>query len=34
MKVFIVAGESSGDRLGADLMRGLQKAVPGVNFKG
>ena len=34
MKVFIVAGESSGDRLGADLMRGLQKAVPGVEFQG
>ena len=34
MKVFIVAGESSGDRLGADLMRGLRKAVPGVEFQG
>ena len=34
MKIFIVAGESSGDRLGADLMRGLRKAVPGVEFQG
>ena len=34
MKIFIVAGESSGDRLGANLMRGLRKAVPGVEFQG
>ena len=34
MKVFVVAGEASGDRLGADLMRGLRHLVPDVNFRG
>tara|TARA_B100000780_G_scaffold44155_1_gene27439 strand:- start:2460 stop:3620 length:1161 start_codon:yes stop_codon:yes gene_type:complete len=34
MKVFIVAGEASGDRLGAGLMQGLIKEVPGVKFQG
>jgi lipid-A-disaccharide synthase len=34
VKVFILAGEASGDRLGAALMRGLQKAVWTVEFQG
>ena len=34
MKIFILAGEASGDRLGAALMQGLQKAVPVVEFQG
>ena len=34
MKVFVVAGEASGDRLGADLVRGLRHLVPDVSFRG
>lgn len=34
MKIFLVAGEPSGDRLGAALMAGLQQLSPGVAFAG
>lgn len=34
MKVFLVAGEASGDSLGSALMRGLKTLVPGVTFDG
>ncbi|MDO5620412.1 MAG: lipid-A-disaccharide synthase [Paracoccus sp. (in: a-proteobacteria)] len=34
MKVFLIAGEASGDRLGAALMAGLRELVPGVSFDG
>ncbi|MFP7672946.1 lipid-A-disaccharide synthase [Marivita sp. S0852] len=34
MKVFVVAGEASGDKLGAALMAGLKKHVPDVTFDG
>lgn len=34
MKVFLVAGEPSGDRLGAALMAGLQHLAPEVTFAG
>ncbi|HHX91400.1 MAG TPA: lipid-A-disaccharide synthase [Paracoccus sp.] len=34
MKVFVIAGEPSGDHLGAALMAGLQKLQPGVRFSG
>ncbi|KUF11906.1 lipid-A-disaccharide synthase [Pseudoponticoccus marisrubri] len=34
MKVFLTAGEPSGDRLGAALMRGMQGLVPDVTFQG
>ncbi|MFW8634564.1 lipid-A-disaccharide synthase [Cribrihabitans pelagius] len=34
LKVFILAGEPSGDRLGGALMRGLQDLAPGVSFEG
>lgn len=34
MKVFLVAGEESGDRLGAALMRALKARVPDVTFRG
>ena len=34
MRVFLVAGEASGDKLGAALMAGLSKLVPGVEFEG
>ena len=34
MKVFIIAGEPSGDRLGGALMAGLRQLVPGVRFEG
>ena len=34
MRVFLVAGEASGDKLGAALMTGLSKLVPGVEFEG
>ncbi len=34
MKVFVVAGEPSGDRLGAALMAGLGTLVPDVQFRG
>ena len=34
MKLFVVAGEPSGDRLGAALMEGLGSLAPGVTFEG
>ncbi|NVO55186.1 lipid-A-disaccharide synthase [Rhodobacteraceae bacterium B1Z28] len=34
MRVFLVAGEPSGDRLGAALMEGLKSLVQGVEFDG
>ena len=34
LKVFLVAGELSGDRLGGALMQGLRELVPGVEFAG
>ena len=34
LRVFILAGEPSGDRLGAALMRGLKALAPGVTFEG
>ena len=34
MKIFLVAGEASGDRLGAALMAGLKHLSPGVEFAG
>jgi lipid-A-disaccharide synthase len=34
MKVFLVAGELSGDRLGGALMEGLRQLVPNVEFAG
>jgi lipid-A-disaccharide synthase len=34
MKLFIIAGEASGDALGAALMAGLKALVPGVEFSG
>jgi lipid-A-disaccharide synthase len=34
MRVFITAGEPSGDRLGAALMAGLNELVPDVTFRG
>jgi lipid-A-disaccharide synthase len=34
MRVFITAGEPSGDKLGAALMAGLKHLVPGVSFRG
>ncbi len=34
MKLFLVAGEPSGDRLGAALMAGLKALAPGVTFAG
>ncbi|MFW8592969.1 lipid-A-disaccharide synthase [Cribrihabitans neustonicus] len=34
LKVFILAGEPSGDRLGGALMRGLKELEPGVSFEG
>lgn len=34
MKVFLVAGEESGDRLGVALMRALKARVPDVTFRG
>ncbi|MEQ9693433.1 lipid-A-disaccharide synthase [Shimia sp. SDUM112013] len=34
MKVFLVAGEPSGDRLGGALMAGLKELVPDVTFSG
>ena len=33
-RFFLIAGEPSGDRLGAALMAGLQELVPGVEFAG
>ena len=34
VKLFLVAGEPSGDRLGAALMAGLKTLAPGVRFDG
>lgn len=34
MRVFVIAGEVSGDRLGAALMEGLRELVPDVSFEG
>ncbi len=34
MRLFLVAGEPSGDRLGAALMAGLKSLAPGVTFAG
>ncbi len=34
MKVFVIAGEVSGDALGGALMQGLKAEVPGVSFDG
>lgn len=34
MKLFVIAGEASGDKLGAALMAGLKSLVPGVAFHG
>lgn len=34
MRVFLIAGEPSGDKLGAALMRGLRSLVPEVEFHG
>jgi len=34
MRVFLIAGELSGDKLGAALMAGLKELVPGVTFDG
>ena len=34
MKLFLVAGEASGDKLGAALMAGLSSLVPGLRFRG
>ena len=34
MRVFIIAGEASGDKLGAALMEGLQSLQSGVQFQG
>jgi len=34
MRVFVVAGEPSGDKLGAALMQGLRELAPGVSFDG
>jgi lipid-A-disaccharide synthase len=34
MKVFITAGELSGDKLGVALMRGLRALVPDIEFRG
>ncbi len=34
MKIFLTAGEASGDRLGADLMSGLKSLYPTIEFAG
>lgn len=34
MRVYLIAGEQSGDKLGAALMRGLKTLVPDVEFRG
>ncbi len=34
MRVFVLAGEPSGDRLGGALMQGLKQLVPGIAFDG
>ncbi|MGD9866340.1 MAG: lipid-A-disaccharide synthase, partial [Pseudodonghicola sp.] len=34
MRVFLIAGELSGDKLGGALMEGLRQLCPGVEFDG
>ena len=34
MMLFLIAGEPSGDRLGAALMAGLKSLAPGIGFSG
>ena len=34
MRVYVIAGEPSGDRLGGALMQGLQQIQPGIQFEG
>ena len=34
MRIFVIAGEPSGDRLGAARMGGLKALAPGVEFRG
>ena len=34
MRVFVIAGEPSGDRLGQAVMTGLRALCPGVTFDG
>ena len=34
MKLYLLAGEPSGDRLGAALMKGLNRLEPGIEFRG
>ncbi|WP_109464473.1 lipid-A-disaccharide synthase [Albibacillus kandeliae] len=34
MRVFLIAGEPSGDRLGGALMEGLRQLAPGISFEG
>ena len=34
LKLFLIAGEASGDKLGAALMAGLKSLAPGVGFAG
>ena len=34
MRLFLIAGEASGDALGSALMRGLKTLAPGVEFHG
>ena len=34
MRVFVIAGEASGDKLGAALMTGLASLVPDITFDG
>ena len=34
MRIFLIAGEASGDKLGAALMAGLKQLAPGVEFLG
>lgn len=34
MRIFVIAGEPSGDRLGGALMRGLREVLPDVQFDG
>ncbi|MGB9187480.1 MAG: lipid-A-disaccharide synthase, partial [Methylovirgula sp.] len=34
MRIFLIAGEASGDQLGGGLMRALRRARPDVEFCG
>ena len=34
LKVFIIAGEPSGDALGGDVMAGLKELCPNITFQG